>query len=189
MKCLNCGAELPDGAKFCGNCGSAVTVASAPAEEVIVTAQETVVPTETPAEAEVTPETTPEKAPSKVKLAMAAAGVKLKALAEKAKPVVDRCKPFVEKNKLWIACGACAVVLLLTILIVVSALTAGNGFIAYEHSIQLLPAEDELMLKLQYFGHLMGKPDSEKSLRLEKTEGRGRRGDNRGRDGWMASPS
>lgn len=146
MKCLNCGAELPDGAKFCGNCGSAVTVASAPAEEVIVTAQETVVPTETPAEAEVTPETTPEKAPSKVKLAMAAAGVKLKALAEKAKPVVDRCKPFVERNKLWIACGACAVVLLLTILIVVSALTAGNGFIAYEHSIQLLPAEDELML-------------------------------------------
>ena len=47
----------------------------------------------------------------------------------------------------------------------------------------------KLMLKLQYFGHLMGKPDSEKSLRLEKTEGRGRRGDNRGRDGWMASPS
>ena len=33
-----------------------------------------------------------------------------------------------------------------------------------------------LKLKLQYFGHLMGKPDSEKTLRLEKTEGRRRRG-------------
>ena len=33
-----------------------------------------------------------------------------------------------------------------------------------------------LKLKLQYFGHLMGKPDSEKFLRLEKTEGRRRRG-------------
>lgn len=139
MKCLNCGAELPDGAKFCGNCGSAVA-AAAPAEEAIVAPQEAVIAEEA------TPDAPAEKAPSKVKLAMAAAGMKLKALAEKAKPVVDRCKPFVEKNKLWIAGGACALVLLITILIVVSALTAGNGFIAYEHSIQMLPADGELML-------------------------------------------
>ena len=34
-----------------------------------------------------------------------------------------------------------------------------------------------LKLKLQYFGHLMGRADSkEKSLRLGKTEGRRRRG-------------
>ena len=34
-----------------------------------------------------------------------------------------------------------------------------------------------LKLKLQYFGHLMGRADSlEKSLRLEKIEGRRRRG-------------
>ena len=46
-----------------------------------------------------------------------------------------------------------------------------------------------LMLKLQYFGHLMWKTDSlEKTLMLGKTVGRRRRG-NRGRDGWMSSPT
>ena len=46
-----------------------------------------------------------------------------------------------------------------------------------------------LKLKLQYFGHLMGKAYSlEKTLMLGNTEGR-RRGDDRGRDGWMASPT
>ena len=44
-----------------------------------------------------------------------------------------------------------------------------------------------LKLKLQYFGHLMWRPDSfEKTLKLVKIEG-GRKGDNRGWDGWMAS--
>ena len=43
-----------------------------------------------------------------------------------------------------------------------------------------------LKLKLQYFGHLMRRTDLlEKTLMLGKIEGR--RGDNRGRDGWMAS--
>ena len=46
-----------------------------------------------------------------------------------------------------------------------------------------------LKLKLQYFGHLMRRPDSfEKTLILGKIEGRRRRG-NRGWDGWMASPT
>ena len=46
-----------------------------------------------------------------------------------------------------------------------------------------------LKLKLQYFGHLMWKADSfEKTLMLGKIEGRRRR-DNRGWDGWMASPT
>ena len=46
-----------------------------------------------------------------------------------------------------------------------------------------------LKLKLQYFGHLVWRTDSlEKTLILRKTEGR-RRGDNRGWDGWMASPT
>ena len=46
-----------------------------------------------------------------------------------------------------------------------------------------------LMLKLQYFGHLMQRVDSlEKTLMLGKTEGRRRRGRaNRGWDGWIAS--
>ena len=36
---------------------------------------------------------------------------------------------------------------------------------------------EELMLKLQYIGHLMGRANSlEKTLMLEKTEGRRRRG-------------
>ena len=47
-----------------------------------------------------------------------------------------------------------------------------------------------LKLKLQYFGHLMRRADSlEKSLMLGKIEGRRRRGDDRGWDGWMASPT
>ena len=46
-----------------------------------------------------------------------------------------------------------------------------------------------LMLKLQSFGHLMRRADSfEKTLMLGKIEGR-RRGDDRGWDGWIASPT
>ena len=46
-----------------------------------------------------------------------------------------------------------------------------------------------LMLKLQYFGHLMGRANSlEKTQMLGKTEGRRRRG-GRGWDGQMASPT
>ena len=46
-----------------------------------------------------------------------------------------------------------------------------------------------LKLKLQYFGHLMWTADSlEKTLMLGKKEGRRRR-DDRGWDGWMASPT
>ena len=46
-----------------------------------------------------------------------------------------------------------------------------------------------LKLKLQYFGHLMWKADSfGKTLMLGKIKGR-RRGDDRGWDGWMTSPT
>ena len=46
-----------------------------------------------------------------------------------------------------------------------------------------------LRLKLQYSGHLMRRTSSlEKTLMLGKMEGR-REGDNRGWDGWMASPT
>ena len=46
-----------------------------------------------------------------------------------------------------------------------------------------------LKLKLQYFGHLIRRADSfEKTLMLGKIEGRRRR-DDRGWDGWMASPT
>ena len=45
-----------------------------------------------------------------------------------------------------------------------------------------------LKLKLQYFGHLMWRVNSsEKTLMLGKIEGS--RSDNRGWDGWMASPT
>ena len=43
-----------------------------------------------------------------------------------------------------------------------------------------------LMLKLQYFGHMMRTDSFEKTLMLGKIEGR-RKGDDRGWDGWMAS--
>ena len=47
-----------------------------------------------------------------------------------------------------------------------------------------------LKLKLQYFGHLMWRVDSlEKTLMLGGIEGRRREGDDRGWDGWMASPT
>ena len=46
-----------------------------------------------------------------------------------------------------------------------------------------------LKLKLQYFGHLMWRTDSfEKTLMLERLKVGGE-GDNRGWDGWMASPT
>ena len=46
-----------------------------------------------------------------------------------------------------------------------------------------------LKLKLQYFGHLMWRVDSlEKTLMLGRIGGRGE-GDDRGCDGWMASPT
>ena len=46
-----------------------------------------------------------------------------------------------------------------------------------------------LKLKVQYFGHLMRRVDSlEKTLMLGEIRGR-RRGDDRGWDGWMASPT
>ena len=46
-----------------------------------------------------------------------------------------------------------------------------------------------LKLKLQYFGHLMWRAYSlEKALTVGKTEGKRRR-DNKGWDGWMASPT
>ena len=45
------------------------------------------------------------------------------------------------------------------------------------------------MLKLQYFGHLMWRTDSlEKTLMLGKLKAGGE-GDDRGRNGWMASPT
>ena len=45
-----------------------------------------------------------------------------------------------------------------------------------------------LKLKLQYFGHLMWRNGTlKKTLMLGKTEGRRRRGHDRGWDGWMAS--
>ena len=48
-------------------------------------------------------------------------------------------------------------------------------------------SSEGLMLKLQYFGHLIQRTDSlEKTLMLGKIEG-SRRGDDRGWDGWVAS--
>ena len=46
-----------------------------------------------------------------------------------------------------------------------------------------------LKLKLQYFGHLMGRVDSLERLWCWDGLGAGGEGDDRGWDGWMASPS
>ena len=55
--------------------------------------------------------------------------------------------------------------------------------ISPEYSLGLMPK-----LKLQYFGHLMQRTDSlEKTLILDRLKAGGE-GDNRGGDGWIASP-
>ena len=62
-----------------------------------------------------------------------------------------------------------------------------NQSILMEISPEYSLEELMLKLKLQYFGHLMGRTDSlEKTLMLGKIEGKRRR-DDRGRDSWMAS--
>ena len=69
--------------------------------------------------------------------------------------------------------------------------TAGrsNQSILKEISPGISLEEMMLKLKLQYFGHLMRRVDSlEKTLMLGGIGGR-RRGDDRGWDGWMASPT
>ena len=64
-----------------------------------------------------------------------------------------------------------------------------NQFILKKISPGCSPEGLMLKLKLEYFEHLMQRADSsEKSLMLGKTQGR-KRGDNRGWDGWMASPT
>ena len=62
-----------------------------------------------------------------------------------------------------------------------------NQFILKEISPEYSLEGLMLKLKLQFFGHLMWRTDSfEKTLMLWKIGG-GRRGDDRGWDGWMAS--
>ena len=64
-----------------------------------------------------------------------------------------------------------------------------NQFILKEISPECSLAGLMLKLKLQYFGHLVWRTDLfEKTLMLGKIEG-GRKGDDRGWDGWMSSPT
>ena len=64
-----------------------------------------------------------------------------------------------------------------------------NQSILKQISPEYLLEELMLKLKLQYVGHLMRKTDSfEKTLMLGKIKAGGE-GDNRGWDGWMASPT
>ena len=46
-----------------------------------------------------------------------------------------------------------------------------------------------LKLKLQYFGHLMRRVDLLEKTLIWEGLGAGREGDDRGWDGWMASPT
>lgn len=143
MKCLNCGAELPEGAKFCGSCGASAMPPQEPvAEEQMNPAETPVWNEETVAEAAAPAE---EKAPSKVKLAMAAVAAKVKPVLA---PVVEKCKPFVQKNKLYLTGAACLVLMLVMVLIVVSIFTAGNGYTPFEHAISAFVSNDgEVLLR------------------------------------------
>ena len=67
--------------------------------------------------------------------------------------------------------------------------TSGRSNQSILKEISLEYSLEGLMLKLQYFGHLMPRADTlEKTSMLGKTEGRRRRG-NRGWDSWVASPT
>ena len=46
-----------------------------------------------------------------------------------------------------------------------------------------------MMLKLQYFDHLMPRADSSEKFLMMKRLRAGGEGDNKGGDGWMASPT
>lgn len=136
MKCNNCGAELTEGTKFCGSCGTAVQI---PVEQPIAEPEQIDSPVT---------ETTEVKDRTKKVSPLAVIGAKIKPLTEKAKPIVEKCKPFVLKNKLWFAGGACLLVLLITALIIISACTSGNGFTAVEHNIQaFVNSENEVMIR------------------------------------------
>ena len=134
MKCNNCGAELAEGVKFCGSCGTAV---QAPVEQPVAEPK----PTETPAT-----ETTEVKEKAKKANPLAVIGAKIKPLTEKAMPIVEKCKPFVLKNKLWFAGGACLLVLLITALIIIGACTSGNGFTPVKHTIDVFTNVDKEVL-------------------------------------------
>ena len=67
--------------------------------------------------------------------------------------------------------------------------TARRSNLSILKEISLEYSLEGLMLKLQYFGHLMWRTDSfEKTLMLAKIEGGGE-GYDRGWHGWMASPT
>ena len=135
MKCNNCGAELAEGTKFCGSCGTAVQL---PAEPAVIEPEHI----ETPAA-----ETTEVQEKPKKASALAVIGAKIKPLTDKAKPIVEKCKPFVLKNKLWFAGGACLLILLITALIIVGVCTSGNGFTAVEHQITAeVTADNEVII-------------------------------------------
>lgn len=132
MKCTNCGAEIAEGAKFCGACGTAAPVAEvSDIPEVETVAEVAAEATETPVE------TAPKKektdALAKVKTAMA--------------PIAEKCKTFVQKNKMWITCGACLAILLVTVLLIVSACNTGNGFAPYERAITAMVDDGTVMIQ------------------------------------------
>ena len=124
MKCSNCGVELAEDAKFCSACNTAADIQETVIEEPVVTAEAT--------ETTETPKAVKENPLNKVKAAMAAFTAKIQPIFA---PVVEKCKPFVEKNKLYLAGGACLLILLLTVLVVVSACNTGNGFTAFTQNI------------------------------------------------------
>lgn len=139
MFCKNCGKQLPDGAKFCGSCGTPTGVAQ-PVEAA---------PTEPPvapvAEAPVAPVAETSVAEVPAKEAAPKTDI-MQTVKERLKELADSVKPYILKYKLPLVGIAAVVLLLMSIAIVVGVLTAGNGFVAYENAIWVNVQDEEVLV-------------------------------------------
>lgn len=139
MFCKNCGAELPEGAKFCGSCGASQ---DAQAEQVVVTAEPEIV-AEVPAEAPVQAEAAsaaPKPNPLKTLVE------KAKPLLARVKPTIEKAKPFVLQHKLPIMGAAGGLLLIIAIAIIIGVCTSGNGFIGIKNAITAGVFEDTVSI-------------------------------------------
>lgn len=133
MFCKSCGKELPDGAKFCGACGTSTAGQAAPQTEAAPVAPMETPVVETPVAETPVQETAPK-------------GDIKQIVKERLLELVNIVKPYAQKFKLQLVGGAALVVWLMAIAIVVALFTAGNGYIAAENGIIANVVDEEVVV-------------------------------------------
>lgn len=133
MFCKSCGKELPDGAKFCGACGTSTAGQAAPQTEAAPVAPMETPVVETPVAETPVQETAPK-------------GDIKQIVKERLLELVNIVKPYAQKFKLQLVGGAALVVWLMAIAIVVALFTAGNGYIAAENGFTASVLDDEVVV-------------------------------------------